>query len=113
MRTRTNPQIGIWLRQLEPIKKDVAHFVVIMLAGVHEDFLMLLSQLSAHRSSLDKLGPRSNDGDNFHLVPSHKLSVRNARPVRRELNLGFSWDEMAPPDIRQRSSSSQPWGLAA
>src|ERR1700687_273236 len=93
MGTRTNPQICVWLWQLEPIEKDAAHFIVIMLAGVHEDFLMLLPQLPAHGSSLDKLRPRSDDGGNFHFIPSQKRSVRSALPT---VNLGLSWAEITP-----------------
>jgi hypothetical protein len=50
----------------EFFEKNLRHFRVIMLAGMDEDLLMLLSQLGRDRGTFDKLRPGTNDGYDFH-----------------------------------------------
>src|SRR4029450_10164871 len=56
--------VGRW--DLEPVEKDAGHLVVVMLPGVHQDFLVALSELAAQRRRLDELRPRAHDRDDLH-----------------------------------------------
>ena len=73
MRTGADTQIHIGRRYLQSFEEDVGHLVVIMLACMHQEFVVPRSQFPTYRSRLDELRPGSHDGDNFHFAGSPRL----------------------------------------
>ena len=61
MRAGPDAQVHVRRRDLEAVEEDAGHLVVVVLPGVHEDFLVPLPQLAADGSRLDELRPRADD----------------------------------------------------
>ena len=66
MRPRADAQVYIGRRNFQAIEKDAGHCVVIMLTGMHQNFLVALAQLPAQRGSLDELRPRPHKTRYLH-----------------------------------------------
>jgi len=61
MRTRANFKIVIRCGDAKFIEKGLRHFIVVVLTRVNKKFLMILSEGTADRGSLDKFGARANN----------------------------------------------------
>jgi hypothetical protein len=48
-------------------KYSIRHLRVIVLAGMYEDLLMILPQLTRDWGALDKLGAGPDNGDDLHI----------------------------------------------
>ncbi|MCG3118923.1 MAG: hypothetical protein ALAOOOJD_01212 [bacterium] len=62
---RANAEMILGLRQAKFLEKHRRHFVIIMLAGVNQDFtqITLFGYFMRNDGSFDKLRARANDGD--------------------------------------------------
>ena len=70
VRAGPDAQVDVGRRDLEPVEEDAGHLVVVVLPGVHQDFLVALAELAAQGGRLDELRPRAHDGDELHGRPS-------------------------------------------
>jgi hypothetical protein len=66
VQTGTNTKIDIRGGDFQTVKKDTGHLIVIVLAGMDQDFLMPLAQAPAQCSRFDKLRPRTDNTCYFH-----------------------------------------------
>ena len=85
MRSRANTEVYIGCGQLKAVEESSRHLVVIMLAGMHQDLLVLCAQLPAHRRDFDELRPRPNDSDDLHRASANfsvsSIAVEELSPV--------------------------------
>jgi hypothetical protein len=68
MGTGTDIEMIVRSWDQEFLKKNIRHLRVIVLAGMDEDFSMVLPDLAGHGGTLDKLGPGTHDRDDLHPI---------------------------------------------
>src|SRR5262249_35829901 len=67
VRTGTYPEINVRFRYFHLVKENLRHTIIVMLAGMYQEFCVsCLTQRLAHWRCLNKLWPRTDNGDNFH-----------------------------------------------
>ena len=65
VRAGTDIEVHVGRGKLQAVEEDAGHLVVVVLTGMHQDLLVPLAQLPAHRGRLDELRPRPDDGDDL------------------------------------------------
>jgi len=66
--SRANPQIYVWLGDTQLVEKHRRHIGVIVLPSIHQHLNVPFSQLTAHRSGFDELGPHPTTETTFTLT---------------------------------------------
>src|SRR5215831_6925196 len=71
MGSRTNPEMIVWRRDLQFIKEERRHLIIVVLPRMDDDFLVPLPERTTHRRKLDELRTCSyNRCDSHYLPPS-------------------------------------------
>jgi hypothetical protein len=65
---RPESELALRARDAQLVDEHRRQLVVVVLAGVHEDLVVLGSQRPADRGRLDELGPVADDGDDPQAV---------------------------------------------
>jgi hypothetical protein len=68
MGTGTHIEMIIRSWDLEFLKKNIRHLRVIVLAGMDENFSIVLPDFAGDGGTLDKLGPGTHDRDDLHPI---------------------------------------------
>ena len=66
MTRASDSEVVVRPRHVEDLEEHVGHVLVVVLPGVDQNFLMMLSDLPAHRRGLDELRACADDARDFH-----------------------------------------------
>src|SRR5208283_3362596 len=77
MRAGPDPQVKIGRGNFQTVKKDPRHPVVIMLASMHQNFLVPFAQFPTQSGSFDELRARPHNAAYFQSRPGfHCLTLK-------------------------------------
>src|SRR5439155_2034049 len=66
MTAGSDSEVVVRPRHVQDVEEDVGHVLVVVLPGVDQNFLMMLSDLPAHRRGLDELRACADDARDLH-----------------------------------------------
>src|SRR5206468_3495804 len=84
MAPAADPEVMVRRRDVEDLKEDPRHVLVVVLARVYKDLPMVLPDLAAHGGGLDELWPRAHDARDLHMG-SEESAGYNRSPMKRAL----------------------------
>jgi len=68
VRAAAHIQVDLRRGNAQIAEKDIGHFIIVVLAGMDEDFSMATADGFGHRRGLNELRTRPNDGHDFHQI---------------------------------------------